>query len=62
MVGRDRELSFEVTLPAGRSDVWVETSGPRPQRVNPGDDRFGTIQVADWEITRVASRMGAITP
>lgn len=62
MVGPDRELSFDVTLPAGRSDVWVETSGPRPQRVNPGDDRFATIQVADWEITRVASRMGAITP
>ena len=52
VLGRERDLSFDVTLPAGRSDIWTETSGPRPRRVGPGDNRFATIQVSDWEITR----------
>ncbi len=61
-VGAERELSFDVRLPAGRSDVWLETSGPRAQPVNPGDGRLGTIQVADWEISRIGARVEAPTP
>lgn len=61
-VGTERPLSFVVELPAGRSDVWIETEGPRPRRPSPADARLGTIQVSDWTVTRAAARVEAVEP
>lgn len=51
-VGPEREVSFTVSLPAGRSELRVVSS--RPARVIGGGDlRRVTMQMSDWTLSRV---------
>jgi hypothetical protein len=51
-VREERGLSFEVDLPAGRTDLFLETDGPAPQPPIEGDPRGVTIAVSEWSLTR----------
>jgi hypothetical protein len=52
VVGAETAAEFEVALPAGRTDLIIETSGPAPRHPAPGDPREVTILVGDWSVER----------
>jgi len=47
-VGAERDVSMQVTLPAGQTDLWTE-SDLAPERL--ADGRVVTMQVTDWTLT-----------
>jgi hypothetical protein len=52
-VRTEREVTFDVELPEGTSDLFLETSGPSPRPPIEGDPRRVTVAVSEWSLMRV---------